>query len=215
MDTHFWFEMVGYVGSVLVAISLMMESLWRLRIINLVGALIFTTYGLLIGAEPVAGLNALIVAIDIYYLLQMWRQKDYFHLMEVSYDSRYLKNFVEFYRKEIGEFFPSYLFKPKEDQLVVFVLRNMVPAGLLIVRARGEEADIFLDFVIPGYRDFRAGKFLFDESAEYFHQHGIRRFVSAAGNSKHEAYLKRIGFQFQGAQYVRDVDPQILQDKKL
>jgi hypothetical protein len=215
MDTHFWFEMVGYVGSVLVAISLMMESLWRLRIINLVGALIFTTYGLLIGAEPVAGLNALIVAIDIYYLLQMWRQKDYFHLMEVSYDSRYLKNFVEFYRKEIGEFFPSYLFKPKEDQLVVFVLRNMVPAGLLIVRARGEEADIFLDFVIPGYRDFRAGKFLFDESAEYFHQRGIRRFVSAAGNPKHESYLKRIGFQLHGAQYVRDVAPQVLQDKKL
>jgi len=215
MDAHFWFEMVGYAGSVLVAISLMMESLWRLRIINLVGALIFTTYGLLIGAEPVAGLNALIVGIDVYYLWQMTRQKDYFHLLEVSYDSRYLKNFVEFYRKEIGEFFPSYLFKPKEDQLVVFVLRNMVPAGLLIVRARGEEADIFLDFVIPGYRDFRAGKFLFDESAEYFRQHGIRRFVSDAGNARHESYLRRMGFHLDGANYIRDMDPQILENKKL
>ena len=210
MNAQLWFEMVGYVGSVLVAISLMMKSLWRLRVINLVGASFFTIYGLLIGAVPVAGLNALIVGIDIYYLWQMWRQKDYFHLLEVSFDSRYLKNFVEFYRKEIGEFFPSYLFKPKEDQLVVFVLRNMVPAGVLIVRARGEEADIFLDFVIPGYRDFRAGKFLFDESADYFYQHGIRRFVSDTGNAKHEAYLKRMGFQLEGGNYFRDVAPHVL-----
>jgi len=151
----------------------------------------------------------------VYYLWQMWRQKDYFRLLEVSYDSRYLKNFVEFYRREIGEFFPSYLFKPKDDQHVVFVLRNMVPAGLLIVRLRGEEADIFLDFVIPGYRDFRAGKFLFDESAEYFHQHGIRRFISDAGNARHEAYIKRMGFRLDGATYFRDVKPQVLRDKKL
>ncbi|MFT3894742.1 MAG: hypothetical protein QM730_24190 [Anaerolineales bacterium] len=207
MNTQFWFEMVGYIGSVLVAISLMMKSLWRLRIINLVGASFFTVYGLLIGALPVAGLNALIVGIDMYYLWQMSRQKDYFHLLEVAHDSRYLKNFVEFYRKEIEEFFPSYLFKPKEDQLVVFVLRNMVPAGVLIVRPRGEDADIFLDFVIPGYRDFRAGRFLFDESSEYFWGHGIRRFVSDAGNVKHEAYLKRMGFQVEGNNYLRSVNP--------
>lgn len=215
MDTQFWFEMVGYLGSVLVAISLMMESLWRLRIINLVGASFFTVYGVLIGAIPVAVLNALIVGIDVYYLWQMWRQKDYFHLLEVSHDSRYLKNFVEFYRKEIEEFFPSYLFKPKEDQLAVFVLRNMVPAGLLIVRPRGSDADIFLDFVIPGYRDFRAGRFLFDESADYFHRRGIQRFVSDAGNARHESYLKRMGFQADGVEYVRNVNPQVLSDKKM
>jgi len=212
MDTQFWFEMVGYAGSVLVAISLMMKSLWRLRLINLVGASFFTVYGLLIGAVPVAGLNVLIVGIDIYYLWQMGRQKDYFHLLEVSHDSRYLKNFVEFYRREIEQFFPSYLFKPKDDQLVLFVLRNMVPAGLLIVRPRGEEADIFLDFVIPGYRDFRAGRFLFDESAEFFQGHGIQRFISDAGNARHESYLKRMGFQLEGGDYLRHVIPLVRND---
>ncbi len=213
MNTQFWFEMVGYAGSVLVAISLMMKSLWRLRIINLIGASFFTLYGLLIGAIPVAGLNALIVGIDMYYLWQMWRQKDYFQLLEVSYDSRYLKNFIEFYRKEIEEYFPSYLFKPKEDQLVLFVLRNMVPAGVLIVRPRGEEADIFLDFVIPGYRDFRAGKFLFEESADFFRQRGIRRFVSDAGSPRHESYLKRMEFRPDGTNYVREVSSSAPREK--
>ncbi|MBC7878525.1 MAG: YgjV family protein [Anaerolineales bacterium] len=203
MQPSFFYELIGYAGSVLVAVSLMMKSLVRLRMINLVGALFFVIYGLLIGAFPVAFLNTLIVVVNVYYLTRMWKQKDYFKLLEVSHDSRYLKNFVDFYQKEISEFFPSYLFKPQPDQLTVFVLRNMVPAGLLIVKpqAQMEQAEIFLDFVIPNYRDFRAGKFLFEESAAYFQQKGIKRFVSQAGSPRHEAYLKRMGFQLQDGIY--------------
>jgi len=215
MEASFFYELIGYAGSLLVAISLMMKSLVRLRVINLIGALIFTVYGILIGAYPVAFLNALIIAVNAYYLVRMWRQKDYFKLMEVNYDSSYLKNFVDFYHKEINEFFPSYLFEPQQDQLAVFVLRNMVPAGVLIVRQQGRQADVFLDFVIPGYRDFRAGNFLFEESAEYFRQKDIARLVSEAGNPRHESYLKRMGFQFENNMYYRAVDSQIMQDKGL
>ena len=215
MEISFVFELIGYAGSVLVAISLMMKSLLKLRIINLIGALFFTVYGVLIGAVPVALLNSLIVGVNIYYLLQMWNQKDYFKLMEVKYNSPYLKNFIDFYNKEIIEFFPSYLFKPQEDQLAVFVLRNMVPAGLLIVRPKGDQADVFLDFVIPGYRDFRAGKFLFEESADYFQSQGIKRLVSEPGNPRHESYLQRMGFQLENGSYYRAVQPKILQDKEL
>ncbi len=215
MELSFYYELVGYAGSVLVAVSLMMKSLVRLRVINLIGALFFTVYGILIDAYPVAFLNMIIVAVNMYYLAQMWKQKDYFKLMEVNYDSRYLKNFVDFYHKEIVEFFPSYLFKPQPDQLAVFVLRNMVPAGVLIVRPQGGQADVFLDFVIPGYRDFRAGKFLFEESAEYFRLKGVNRLASEAGNPRHESYLKRMGFQLENGIYYRAVDSQILQDRTL
>ena len=211
----FVFELIGYAGSVLVPISLMMKSLLKLRIINLIGALFFTIYGVLIGAVPVALLNALIVGVNIYFLMRMLNQKDYFKLMEVKYNSQYLKNFVDFSNKEIVEFFPSYLFKPQEDQLAVFVLRNMVPAGLLIVRPKGDQADVFLDFVIPGYRDFRAGKFLFEESVDYFHSQGIKRLVSEPGNPRHESYLRRMGFQLENGSYYRAVQPKILQDREL
>jgi len=215
MELSFLYELIGYIGSILVAISLMMKSLVRLRIINLLGALFFTIYGLLIGAFPVTFLNTLIVGVNVYFLAQMWNQKDYFKLMEVSYDSHYLKNFVDFYQKEINEFFPSYLFKPQKGQLAVFVLRNMVPVGVLIVKPQGEQAEVFLDFVIPDYRDFRAGKFLFEESSAYFHQRGIRRFVSDAGNSRHEAYLKRMGFQLENGNYYRTLPVKVMQDKSL
>ncbi|KXK15226.1 MAG: hypothetical protein UZ14_CFX002000667 [Chloroflexi bacterium OLB14] len=212
-ESSFIYELIGYAGSVLVAISLMMKSLVRLRVINMIGAIFFILYGLLIGAFPVAFLNSLILCVNLYNLWQMWQEKDSFKLMEVSHDSPYLQNFLEFYRQDILKFFPTYLFKPKSDQLVVFVLRNMVPAGVLIVKPDGEEAHIFLDFVIPGYRDFRAGRFLFEASAVFFNHKGIRRLISDSGNAQHESYLRRMGFIFKDNLYSRDVESLIVSKK--
>ena len=130
-------ELIGYLGSILVAISLMMRSLLRLRIINLFGALFFTIYGVLLDAYPVAFLNGLIVCIDLYYLFQMWRQKDFFTFLEVSPNSEYLRAFVEFHKDDIAEIIPSYTYKAAEDLLCFFILRNMMPAGLFIVKIRG------------------------------------------------------------------------------
>lgn len=74
MDTAYVFEMLGYSASVLVAISLMMQSVVKLRTINLVGAILFSVYGVVIGAFPVAFLNGFIAIVNIYYLHQMYRE---------------------------------------------------------------------------------------------------------------------------------------------
>lgn len=212
MDTALFYELVGYTGSLLVALSLMMKSLQRLRIINMIGAIFFIAYGLLIGALPIALLNGLTLGVNAYNLWRMLQQKDYFTLMEIRPDSAYLRRFLDFYHKEISELIPTYLFKPSEDQMVIFILRNMVPVGLAIVKPTGEMAQIFLDFVIPGYRDFRAGKFLFDESADYFWQKGIKQLVSAPGSPRHESYLKRMGFEMDEGKYQRKIQPKVLRD---
>jgi len=198
-------ELIGYLGSILVAVSLMMKSLLRLRIINLMGALFFTVYGVLLGAYPVAFLNGLIVCIDLYYLLQMWRQKDFFTFLEVSPKSEYLRAFVEFYKDDIAEIIPSYLHQPEENLLCFFILRNMMPAGLFIAKVEGEEAHIQLDYVIPNYRDFKVARFLFEENAAFFIQRGIRRFVSEGGSPIHQTYLEKMEFVNQGELYVHEI----------
>lgn len=213
MEPSFLYELIGYTGSILVAISLMMKSLVRLRVVNFFGALVFVIYGFLIGAIPVVFLNTLILGVNAYNLWQMWRQKDYFTLMEVRAESAYLKHFLDFYRKEILEFIPTYLFKPKSEQLVLFVLRNMVPVGVLIVKPEGDAANIFLDFVIPGYRDFRAGKFLYEESAGFFRQRGITHLLSDSGNPRHETYLRRMGFKLTARQYRLELPARLIRDQ--
>jgi hypothetical protein len=205
-------EIIGYVGSILVAISLMMKSLLRLRIINLFGALFFTVYGILLKAYPVAFLNGLIVCIDLYYLFEMWRQKDFFTFMEVKPTSDYLRTFVKFYKDDISRIIPGYTHQTEESLLCFFILRNMVPAGLFIAKIEGGEAYVKLDYVIPNYRDFRVARFIFEENSTFFLQRGIQRFVSEGGSDFHRKYLERMGFIKSGNIYVREFENQILRD---
>jgi len=74
MDAPYYLELLGYLASSLIAISLMMRSLNKLRIINLVGALLFTVYGSILGAYPVAVLNAFIVLVNVYYLQKAFKK---------------------------------------------------------------------------------------------------------------------------------------------
>ena len=71
-------EIIGYAASVLVAISLMMSAIVKLRIINLIGCIFFTVYGVIIGAYPVAIVNGFIGLVNIYYLFEIFSSKEYF-----------------------------------------------------------------------------------------------------------------------------------------
>jgi hypothetical protein len=208
-------ELIGYLGSILVAISLMMKSLLRLRIINMIGALFFTLYGVLLGAYPVAFLNGIIVCIDLYYLIQMWRQKDFFTFLEVSPNGKYLNAFVDFYKDDIREIIPTYTHNIDDDLLCFFILRNMMPAGLFSAKIQGEEAHIQLDYVIPNYRDFQGARFIFEDNAAFFRQRGIRRFVSDGGSPIHRKYLEKMDFVNQGEMYVHEIGKKLLQDSRL
>lgn len=64
-------EWVGYAASAMIAISLVMTSLVKLRIINTIGCILFVIYGSIVGAYPVAVANAIIVIINIYQLYKL------------------------------------------------------------------------------------------------------------------------------------------------
>ena len=62
------YELIGYLGSALIVVSLAMSSIIRLRIVNLAGAVVFSFYGVLIGSIPVIVTNVIISGLDIWYL---------------------------------------------------------------------------------------------------------------------------------------------------
>ncbi len=68
--SHNYIELLGYFGSVLVALSLSLKSLKRLRIVNLAGALVFVIYGLLISSFPVVVLNTYLCGANLYRLFK-------------------------------------------------------------------------------------------------------------------------------------------------
>ncbi len=75
MDTGLIWEWVGYLASAVVALSLMMADIKKLRWWNLLGAALFVAYGMAISAIPVALVNFFIVIIDIYYLIKIYREE--------------------------------------------------------------------------------------------------------------------------------------------
>lgn len=186
-------QIFGYIASVLVAISLMMSSIVKLRIINLIGAACFSTYGLLIGAYPVFILNGFIALIDIYYLIQIFGAKEFFRIIEVKTNADYLNYFLNFYKEDIKKFIPTFEYKPNENYHTMFVLRDTIPAGLVISEYLDDDIIYLkLDYAIPGYRDFKMGKYVFNE---IFKQKKVKKIYSDAGNKKHQKYLMKMGFE--------------------
>ncbi len=136
MSTSVLLEGFGYLASVLVAVSLMMRSIVRLRWLSLVGAACFTVYGILITAYPVAALNFAIVLINIYFLARLRLTYETFAVMEMPADSPYLAEFLRFHEGDIRGFQPGFVFAPTARQHVFLVLRDLVPAGVVITEPR-------------------------------------------------------------------------------
>ncbi|WP_054742680.1 YgjV family protein [Cellulosilyticum ruminicola] len=66
-----WIEWVGYSASAMIAISLLMTDIHRIRVINTIGCILFIIYGIGVGAYPVAIANAIIIIINIYHIFKL------------------------------------------------------------------------------------------------------------------------------------------------
>lgn len=201
------FELVGYAASLLVAISLMMRSVVRLRVINLLGSLVFSIYGLLIGSYPVAAMNAFIVAINIYYLTQIYRTKSRFAVIDVASDAPYLDAFLDQHRPDMLLFFPNLPAQLDGAQRASFLLRDAVPVGVVITEPAGENGlRVLADYVVPGYRDLQPGRFFYTQYAPSLREEGFTHFCAAPGIPKHNRYLQNMGFNLSpGGHYCRSL----------
>jgi len=190
------YEILGYAASALVVLSLAMRSILRLRIIGLVGSVAFMVYGILIGSYPVAITNFVILGIHLWFLREMLGKDEYFKILEVRPESLYLAYFCEFHLDEIRKFFPGWVHDPAEGERTLFVLRDLVPAGLWISRPMTDGSlEITLDFVIPQYRDFKVGSYVYSAGSGVLEGVDPPMVWTETGTPEHAAYLERMGFE--------------------
>lgn len=190
-----WLEWLGYLASLIVLISLLMSSIIRLRWVNLLGSVIFAVYGFLIGSLPVGFMNLCTCGINIYYLVKMYRTKEYFKILSFENKTPYLDYFLDYYKSEIEKHTNKTQFQIEDTNVNFFILRNMVTAGIFIASKYNENTlNIQLDFVIPEYRDFKIGNFIFEDCKDYFIKRGYTRFVCATTNVNLIKYLGKMGF---------------------
>ncbi len=188
------YEIIGYVASLLVAISLSMSSLIKLRWINLFGAIFFSIYGFLIHSYPVAFVNGYIGLMNIFYLVKIYRTKDDFRVLAYDNKTQYMGYFFNFYKKEIHNYNPDFDFNIKENDKVFIILRNMMPAGIVVGNCEESIFNLKLDFVIPQYRDFKVGNFIYRHKNSFLYNNDIKVVIANTRNKKQAIYYQKMGF---------------------
>ncbi|NOU61798.1 YgjV family protein [Marinifilum caeruleilacunae] len=184
-------EWIGYAASVLVLVSLSMTSIIKLRWYNLAGAILFSTYGFLIGSLPVGIMNFLIVCANIYNLKKMYARKEDFKVIEIKENDELLMHFLDYYKKDIAGFYPN--FEKREKQMGIFVLRNMAVAGIFIGTQEESELRIELDYALPQYRDFKVGDYLYKSLKQTLGKHNIKSVYCSS--TKMLKYMEKMGFE--------------------
>ncbi len=70
------YEIIGYIGTALVLLSMLMTSVRKLRIINLCGCIFSVAYALLTNTMPVLLLNLSLAIIHVVQLYRLRNQKE-------------------------------------------------------------------------------------------------------------------------------------------
>lgn len=202
------FELIGYLGSALIVVSLTRKSILKLRMFGLAGALAFFVYGLLIAAYPIAAVNIVIAGIHIYFLTKITRRPaEVFSILRVDGDSAYLHRFLEFHGADIRRYQPEYEFVRDPQRFSAFVLRDLVPAGVVIGRVHDDATvEIVLDYAIADYRDFRLGRYVYSAASGLFTATGCNEAWAIPSTEAHRAYLAKMGFRSSGDKMVIDLD---------
>jgi hypothetical protein len=189
-------EWVGYLASLLVALSLTMSSIIKLRWINLVGAVLFTIYALIINALPVALVNGFISVVNVYFLVRISGKKEAFKLFHVDARDRILNEFLNFHSQDIIKLAPEFDFNVPASGMNYLVMRNMDIAGVFIgEKAGNDELEVLLDYVSPKYRDFKLGDFVYRKDSEIFRDETIQKVRGKAKTKAYRTYFERMGFQ--------------------
>lgn len=202
-----WLEVVGWVGSILVVVSLMQARVLRFRVLNLVGAVLATGYNLAFGIWAFAVMNGAIAVIDVYWLWRLLREQHderAYTVVDVGTGDAYLRHFLDVHGDEIGRFQPGFALPP--DALAFLVARGDEVVGVVVVRDVGDGVGVVdLDWVTTRFRDFTPGEFVYRRSG-VFAAHGLR-VLHVAPAPRMREYFTKVGFREDAARWVREVEP--------
>jgi hypothetical protein len=192
-----WLSVIGWCGSAVVVVSLLQTRILRLRVLNLIGCVVLVGFNAAVEVWPMVGMNVVLAGINA---VQLWRLLRHRHdeasyaVLEVGGADAYLRHVLSMNARDIKRFHPD--FDPNLVAPYAFLVQHGPrTVGVVLARDGGDgRAQIDIDYVLPEYRDFTPGEFVYRRS-EVFTRHGFRQVIAAPGMRESKAYLSRLGFQ--------------------
>ncbi len=199
MTNEMIWEMIGYLGSFLVVVSLLMSSVIKLRIINTIGSLIFCVYALVIHSYPTAVMNAALVIINMWFLVKLINKERSFTLLEVSSDDSSALHMLARYGEDISKYFPDRESRNSEVNKVFIAFQDDNIAGITLGKSNGNEFLFLTDYSTPQYRDCKLGSFVYGKLNEL----AYTKLFYDVNNEIHINYLKKMGFHEENGMMIK------------
>ncbi len=201
MNVSTMIELFGYLGSALVVVSMLMASVVKLRVINMIGSIISGTYALIIGSFPLALMNFSLIAINAYNLIRLLKSDKQYDLVDGMKEDGLLDYFLRYYGEDIKKYFPDFLGDMTEADKAYVVCCNGNPAGVLLGKQTADgELNVAIDYSTPAYRDCSIGTYLYSKLPSQ----GIRTLTySGKEAEKHVSYLMKMGFVRENGAFVK------------
>lgn len=195
-------EIVGYLASALIVLSLAMTSVVRLRIISLIGSVTFVIYGALISSVPVIITNSAVAALNIWFLYKEFTKRN-LAMVPIETNAPFLADFLAAQAADIARIQPDFTLRP--DAKAWLLTRDSLPAGAFIGRISDNAFHVDLDYVTPAYRDSRMGEFVYGEGAKTLRDLGVTYVVAHPGAPEHRRYLESMHFVPAGDELTRRI----------
>jgi hypothetical protein len=148
-----WLDILGWGGSALLVFSLLQASVLRLRTLNLVACVILLVFNAMIGVWPMVGMNAVLAAINVWFIVKLLRERHddaAFTVVEVGPADEYLRHVLRVHGADILRFQPDLVWDPSSERGHAFVvLKDDETVGVVLVEADGTVARVQLDYVTP------------------------------------------------------------------
>jgi hypothetical protein len=83
----------------------------------------------------------------------------------------------------------------KNSEYNFYILRDIMPVGLFVANKYDEDTlKVELDYVIPMFRDFKAGKYIYEKNKHIFLTKGYNKLITFSDSAKQDKYLVKMGF---------------------
>lgn len=200
-------ETIGWLGSALLIVSLMQTRVMRFRVLNTVASLVLVGYNAAIEVWPMVAMNAVLVLINLTVIARLVRQRHderAYDAVPIGTDEPFLRHLLDRHAEDIAQFnphLPADLPAAADHAFLVSVADQVVGVVLSRDGDRPGEQEVLLDYVLPAYRDFTPGEFVFRADGP-FAALGTTTVVASEGMRASERYLRAVGFVEEGDRRV-------------
>ena len=200
-------EVIGWLGSAVLVISLLQTRVMRFRVLNTVSCFVLIGYNAALGVWPMAAMNVVLVAINVGVMARLLRQRHDPHTYEavpIGVREPFLGQLLARHTTDIRAFnpdLPDDVLSVAEHAFLVSAGDQLVGVVLSRVGLEPGEQQVVLDYVLPAYRDFTPGEFVFRTDGP-FAAIGTRQVVASPGMAASERYLRAVGFEVRDGRRV-------------